>query len=62
MAALVEQYLVTMVVVVALADDDMAHPTAGSNIVSMAVDGDAVFHITPQTSLADVVVHTDKLP
>ena len=43
MPLLVEQYLVAVVAVVVLADDDVAHPAARSHILGMAVYGDTVF-------------------
>ena len=62
MSLLVEQYLVAVVAVVVLADDNVAHPATGSHIIGMAVDGDAVLRIAPQAALADEAVHAGKLP
>ena len=61
-ATLVEQYLVTMVVVVVLADDDAAHPAIRCYVAGVAVDGDAVYRIVPQATRANEAVHTEELP
>ena len=58
----VEQDFPSMLFVVLLADDDAAHPTAWSDIVSMAIDGEAILLLFPHTSTTHQHTHANKLP
>jgi hypothetical protein len=57
-----EQYLVAMVLIVVLADDDMAHPTAWSHDIGMTVNNETILLIAPEAIFANEVMHTGKLP